>query len=687
MISESRISPYLFKDIFHCDIFDNFDYAITALDRLNKIDISDELISFVSSDRKDLLFCLLFFIDEKDKRSTSSVLSFIQDYFGVALFYSFEEQKRQKSPHTSINNKNKSLMNILGIHAYSHEAGACLICNDGVCAISQERLTGIKYDGGFPRESIEYVMEYFNIKDINDIDLVVFDRLGLPEDYKKTINELKGVGYKKDMIGIDHHDAHAASAFFMSPFDHSAILVIDGFGTSSYNSDRDSNYLFRLEEPVRETQSIYTGRDNEIKLIRRTFATPQYQFGIGLLYAFSSMFLGFGELGAGKLMALAAYGGRKKAVKNRFLEQFNGEIAGKGVKDMDPTDFDNLQSYGKRIFNYSTPRQEGDPIKKIHSEIAHFTQRETEEAVLYLVNDLYEITNSKNLCYSGGVALNCITNSRIIGESNFTNVFIQPAATDCGIPLGCALYGYHVEKSMPRRFIMKDVFLGREYNEEEILYVLKNQKNIEYTKPRDLTKKTARYLSEGKIIGWFQGRSEMGPRALGHRSILADPRDPNIKDILNKGVKKREWFRPYAPSVLEELAGEYFEIYTNSPFMLLAPKVKKDKKELIPAVIHIDGTARLQIVKKDILPRFYKLIKEFYKITGIPMILNTSFNLSGEPIVETPEDALRCFLKTNIDYLIIENYLICKRNEDKHSLNRHSKKNDIDEEIKLIFDS
>lgn len=553
---------------------------------------------------------------------------------------------------------------ILGIHAFSHDAGACLISNNNICAISEERLTRIKYDGGFPKEAIKYVMKYFNLKKLSEIDLVLFDKLGTNEYKKKTIQELRKIGYKKEILCINHHDAHAASAFFTSPFTESAILVIDGFGTSVSEDMENFHYLFLLNEilnPIRETQTIYIGRKNEIKLLRKTFTTPQFQFGIGLFYAFVSKFLGFGDLGAGKLMALAAYGGKKKILNKNFLKMLNGEVFGAGDKNKDPVDFANLQYYGEKIFNYSIPLKENRPIKKIYAEIAYFAQKELEKAVLYLVNDFYDTTKLKNLCYSGGVALNCLTNTKIIEEGDFKNVFIQPAATDTGIPLGCALYGYHIIKKMPRKFIMKDVFLGKKYTEDEILSRLKKVKNISYSKPTNLTNKIAQHISEGKIIGWFEGRSELGPRALGHRSILADPRSPKIKKTLDEKVKHREWFRPYAPAVLEEFANEYFEINWESPFMLYAAKVRKGKKHLIPAVIHVDGTVRVQTINKKILPRFHQLIKEFYNLTNIPLLLNTSFNVAGEPMVETSKDALSCFLKTNIDYLVLENFLVEKR--------------------------
>lgn len=551
-------------------------------------------------------------------------------------------------------------MNILGLHVTGHDAGACLIAGKKICNISEERLSRKKHDGRFPDASIAYVLESTGVSGLNHADLIVLDYSD--NSTHKGIEEVKKRGYKGNIVPIRHHDAHAASAFFASPFDDAAVLVVDGLG--SWGKDvppgEKPHYLHTLQDAMIEVQSIYRGTGNALTLVRRTVTTDKYGMGIGAFYEFATLYLGFGGLEAGKVMGLSAYGNGRAPFKDDIFTNFGGELLIEtGDKKFDAPE--NMSYFGKKFFAGIPSRKSSEPLKKGHASIASFVQHQTEDAMLLLVKNLYDMTRSPNLCLAGGVALNCLANQLIMDESKFVNVFIQPASSDTGIPLGCALYGYHVLRKMPRKFFMEDAFLGREYSKSEISRALKNCSGVSYSRPKEALRCAAEYLVKGKIIGWYEGKSELGPRALGHRSILADPRDPKMKEKLNRDVKHRESFRPYAPAVLEEHADKYFNLNVKSPFMLLHARVKEEKKNVIPAVTHVDGTARVQTVNKKDNPRFYNLIREFYKLTGVPVLLNTSFNVNGMPIVETPEDALDCFLKTKMDALVIEDALVEKK--------------------------
>jgi len=556
---------------------------------------------------------------------------------------------------------NSRMVKVLGIHTLCHDSGAALISDDKLSAISEERLSRKKHDPSFPYKSISYVLESCGLKNVNEVDLVVFSHVERSSD--KILHSLKkDLGYKGKMHYVRHHDAHAASAFFMSPFEDSAVLIVDGCGSwiDEAETGEKPHYLSSLTWKLREIQSFYRGFQNGFSLIRRTNYSPNHSIGIGILYSLGSMILGFDEMGAGKLMGLAAYGGRKKIFKHPFFHNYNGDIIAPGIKGLDPMMPENTHTYAERIFG-TAPREESEALTNRHAELAHFIQTEAEDVMIELVNHTYDMTRCKNLCISGGVALNCLANTRIIEETPFENVFIQPAATDTGIPLGCALYGYHVVMDRPRKFIMQDAFLGSSYSGDEIENQLEECYGIEYEKPKNLLEKCAKLIAAGKVVGWFRGGSELGPRALGHRSILADPRNPGMKDHLNNSIKFRESFRPYAPSVLEEFVNEFFNLSSPSPFMLLSGKVPKNKRELIPAVVHVDGTSRIQTVSQNDDTAFYNLIKEFHKITGIPLILNTSLNVAGDPIAETPEDALKILLSTEMDFLVIEDFLVKKQ--------------------------
>lgn len=550
---------------------------------------------------------------------------------------------------------------VLGIHALCHDAGAALICGDKVSAISEERLSRKKYDPAFPYKSISYVLGSCGLDDINDVDLVVFSHV--ERSSEEILSAIKSkLKYEGKPHYVRHHDAHAASAFFMSPFDDSAVLIVDGCGSwiDETETGADRHYLASLTWKLREIQSFYRGSGNGFTLIRRTNYSPSHSIGIGILYALGSMILGFGEMGSGKLMGLAAYGGRKPLFKSAFFSNFEGDIVAPGIRGLDAMMPENMPVYAEKLFK-TKPRKKNGRITNRHAEIAWFIQKETEAVMLALANHTYDMTRCGNLCLSGGVGLNCIANKLILDGTPFENVFIQPAATDTGIPLGCALYGYHVVLGRPRKFTLDNVFLGRKYSGSEIEKSMNECEGIKYSKPKDLLKKCAGLLADGRVIGWFQGESELGPRALGHRSILADPRDPDMKDHLNNHVKFREPFRPYAPAVLEGFTEEFFDLSHPSPFMLLSADVHENKRELIPAVVHVDGTSRIQTVSKKDDARFHGLIKEFHKITGVTLVLNTSLNVAGEPIAESPGDALRILLSTEMDFLVIEDFLVEKK--------------------------
>lgn len=548
---------------------------------------------------------------------------------------------------------------VLGIHAVGHDSGAALAIGGKVVSISEERLTRKKHCGGLPNLSVEYVLSAAGI-DLNDVDLIVFDILEDNNEitYKWIIGNLN---YKGRIHAIRHHDAHAAAAFFASPFDEAAVLIVDAFGSRACDLEtgRSENSISVFGPGVSEIHSFYRGGGNRMPLIRRTYSTPEHSIGIGILYALTSVILGFNELDGGKTMGLASFGGRTDVYPHSIFDNMNGDIVGKGLPEKNPLLHDFTADYAKWLYRCA-PRKPGDPITKRHAEIAAYAQREAQWVMLELARHAHEITRSPNLCLSGGVALNSIANKLLLDEGPFEQIFIQPAASDTGTPLGCALFGLHVILGEPREYVMKDIFLGKSYSDDEIEKMLQKSSGIKWTQPKNIHKKCAELISEGKTVGWFRGGSELGPRALGHRSILADPRNPGMKDHLNASVKHREPFRPYAPAVLEDKYQDYFEMDRPSPFMLYVAKAKPDKSDMIPAVLHIDGTARLQTVNKEFDSDFYKLIKSFEAITEIPMILNTSFNDAGEPIVETPEDAVSLLLRTGLDYLAIESYLVEK---------------------------
>ena len=548
---------------------------------------------------------------------------------------------------------------IMGLQSISSHAPAASIVkfsDDGrvldFVAIAEERLIRKKYPYVFPIHSIKYCMDYFGLKDLGKIDLFITDYIRFKRWFNSgptyNISEYDYLKIKFDIDPgkirtISHHLAHAASAYYASGFDEAAILVVDGNGSEL------------------ETTSYFKGKNFKIKQLENYKC-----HGIGACYsAVTNWILNLGVGGEGKTMGLAPYG-----AKHEKVLRINAELD--GIRN-------NFSKFMARlpysdVLNQMDPKNRINPLKGHYkrctdkksllnpyfSRVAFDVQKETEKVLVHLAGDLYKKTKSKNLCIAGGVGLNSVSNKIILDNTKFENIFCFPACSDEGIPFGLAMWGYYNSPELGdfkrKKIQFKNTYAGKDYLKEETFNIFKKY-NIPHEKT-DLFR-VAKLISEGKIVGWFQGRSEHGPRALGHRSILADPRNKDMKDILNLRVKHRESFRPYAPSVLKERASEYFDLECESPYMLLIAKVKKPK--LIPSVTHIDNTARVQTVTRKDNGNFYDLIKEFGKITGVPCVLNTSFNDAGEPIVENPEDAIIRFLETEMNYLVLGEFMLDAR--------------------------
>ena len=605
-------------------------------------------------------------------------------------------------------------MKILGISCYFHDSSASIIVdNEIIACVQEERFTRIKHTQEFPENSIKYCLEETGLT-LNELDAIVFydkplikfERLittfyhvapkGLAQFLKsipiwlkqklflrKTIiDNLKLIDFKIDkkklkLMFTEHHLSHAASSFYPSNFNESAILTIDGVGEWT-------------------TASICIGKNKNIKILKEL----HFPHSVGLLYSAFTYYLGFRvNSGEYKLMGLAPYGIEESSETKSFIEKIKSEIV--DIKD-DGSIFLNQNyfkySYGlkmikenkfNKLFGYNT-RNENDEITQSHCNIALAIQKVTEEIVINMVKNAKKITNSKNLCMSGGVALNCVANGKIEELKLFDNIYIQPASGDAGGSLGSALAVNHMFFGNERVFskgydLMKGSYLGPHYSEKEIL--LSNRKNKAiYEKIEsfdDLSKKVAKLISEGNVIGWFQGRSEFGPRALGNRSILADPRNPEMQKKLNLKIKYREGFRPFAPSVLEEDYNQFFKGEIISPYMLMVKNINTKTRKKIPAnynslnywdklytersklqsITHVDFSARIQTVNKKTNPKYWGLINEFKQLTGVAVLINTSFNVRGEPIVNSPDDAFKCFMNTEMDYLVIENFLYKKKSQ------------------------
>jgi len=564
-------------------------------------------------------------------------------------------------------------MYILGISCFYHDAAACLI-KDGemIAAAQEERFTRKKHDQNFPINAIKYCLKEAGITAQNlsyigfyDKPFIKFERIlntylsvfprGLISFYNSIPIWLKQklwipyiirkeLNYQGKIIFIDHHLSHAASAFLVSPYEKAAILTIDGVGEW-------------------ETTTKGIGEGNKITLTHNI----NFPHSLGLFYAAFTYYLGFKINSAEyKVMGLASYG------KPTYYDLIKKEII--DIKD-DGSFKLNMDyfayHYGlvmtndrfNRLFG-GPPRKPETEVTERHQNIAASLQKVTNEIMVKLANSLHRETGLTNLCLAGGVALNCVANGKIWEETPFQNIFIQPAAGDDGGAVGVAFYIWNSILGNPRKFIWSHNYWGPQFANEEIKSFLDN-KNIPYQElnPREIAKKTAELIVDGNIVGWYQGRMEWGPRALGNRSVLADARNKNMKELVNKMIKFREEFRPFAPSILEEYAGQYLKMDIPSPYMLFTTEVKEDKKSKIPAVTHVDGSTRHQTVTKEQNSLYYDLIENFYKLTGVPVILNTSFNLRSEPIVCTPAEAYLCFMRSGLDYLVLGNYLLIKKDQ------------------------
>jgi carbamoyltransferase len=535
-------------------------------------------------------------------------------------------------------------MVVLGLHKDPwHDTGAAIIREEpnGVrfANLSEERCNREKDSRKFPALSIEACMAELNIASVSEIDLVVIDYIAKPrwtEDWIHSpcdrSNFLREIDPRKIHV-INHHLAHAYNVFYSSKFDSAAVLIVDGRGSE------------------KETQSLFLATRERIDLIESTTA-----MGIGLLYAAVTQAIGFGLLQEGKTMGLAPYGAsiRKKVLHMRQrYEGVTTDYSENCVED----------SYELRGLEHPIVTYEDK------ARAAFEVQQETEAALLHLAEYASRRTGANHLCISGGVALNSVANYAVLRSGIFEDVFINPAASDTGIPLGAALYGYHAILKKPKRYADISPYLGRSYDEGNLRAAIESYRGTAFH-PKALQgfsvveenamAVAVEMLADNKIVACFNGRSEMGPRALGNRSILMSPLRAENKAILNSQVKHREGFRPFAPAILEEFTQDYFDIDRPSPCMLFVPKVVENKRGCIPAVTHVDGTGRLQTVKKDFNPHLYSLIEGFHAKTGVPVLLNTSFNVANEPMVETPGDAIRCFLGTGIDALLLGDFLLLK---------------------------
>lgn len=568
---------------------------------------------------------------------------------------------------------------VLGINAYDHDVSACLLRDGEIAfAISKERITRRKHDTGFYGKVVHYCLAAEGIS-LDDVDLVVRNCYVLPvedlelrmvsTDVPEVMNDNERVQAEQHplylsksnkVLTVSHHLAHAYSAFAMCPFDEGAVMVVDGVG--NYSSDiAEPHQLTEGVNPLaRESESYYRFDGSKLETLRKIWLNPvrgflsdefYYMPGLGALYSRVSIYIFAHWNKCGEVMGLAPYG-RPDAIKP-MLEARNDEVE--------------LAEWGMDFNKPFLPERdrnwEASPSMQHWKDVAWRVQDDTERLLIERAIWLREKTGAKNLCLAGGVALNCVANGRILREAGFDNIWVQPAAGDDGIAIGCAYYGYLEILKKQRSFVMQHAFIGRDYTDEEVRSAIEQpliriQTNV--TQTSDICRESAKLLSEGHVFAWFQGRSEFGPRSLGNRSILADPRRPEMKDKLNRRVKHRQSFRPFAPVVLAERAGEIFEGEGESPFMLLVKHVRREWQDKIPAIVHVDGTARVQTIREDQNPRLYRLIKEFEALTGVPVLLNTSLNVKGEPIVETPGDAIACFLGTGIDYLAVHDFLIAK---------------------------
>ena len=599
------------------------------------------------------------------------------------------------------------MTNILGISAFYHDSASTLVKDGNIIAAAQEeRFSRVKHDARFPKNSIQYVLDQGEIK-LNEVDYVVFFEkpflkferlletylafapkgfksfsLAMPiwlreklfqknflyellQDLDESINDIKKIKFS------EHHYSHAASAFYPSPFKEAIILTLDGVGEWA-------------------TTTVAHGKDNKIKMLKEI----HFPHSLGLLYSAFTYYTGFKvNSGEYKVMGLAPYG--KPIYKDLIIENLI-DLKQDGSFRLDMSYFNfatGLTMTNKKfedLFGHPVRKKEDELLTQFHMDIASSIQSVTEEVVLRLTSDIAKEYGIKNLCMAGGVALNCVANGKILKNKTFDNIWVQPAAGDAGGSLGASLAYWHQELNKARKINpnddMEGSYLGPKLQNSSLEKELISLKaNFKKYSEDELIKITANELNKEKTVGWFQGRMEFGPRALGARSILADPRSEKMQKELNLKVKFRESFRPFAPSILNEEVSNWFDLKDSSPYMLLVANVKKEmqitmtseqnqlfgidklniKRSTIPAVTHVDYSARIQTVHQETNPRYHKLISHFKEITGCPVLVNTSFNIRGEPIVCTAKDAFRCFMGTNLDILVIENFILFKSDQPK----------------------
>lgn len=595
---------------------------------------------------------------------------------------------------------------VLGISAYYHDSAATLLKNGKVlAAVEEERFTRIKHDGSFPSKAIDYCLNEANIR-ISDVDYITFFEKpntrfkrriastfayaprGLDLYLRSIPNWVKKKLYVKDMIYEElnktypymaalpevlyahHHQSHAASAFFPSPYQSAAVLCIDGVGEWT-------------------TTSAWRGEENKL----HSLWDLKFPHSLGMLYSAFTYYTGF-KINSGeyKLMGLAPYGEPiyRKLILDNLVDlkedgtfKLNMDYFSYGFS------FDFINNRFRDLFGLPPRKPEG-VIDQKYIDIARSIQDVSEEIIVRLARTMYKEVHQENLCLAGGVALNCVANGKVLKSVPFKNIWIQPAAGDAGGSLGAALATWHEHLNHPRNYKknsdnMKGSFLGPQFSNEEVIKrLLQFSAVYEEYDENELVEKTAQLIAQEKVIGWFQGRMEFGPRALGHRSIIGDPRSVKMQSVMNLKIKFRESFRPFAPIIKQERASEFFDIESKSPYMLLVAQVKEDflvkdtEKEpkvgldklkvirsIFPAITHVDNSARIQTVDPETNPIFHKLLNAFESDTGCPILINTSFNVRGEPIVCTPEEAYTCFMRTNMDCLVIGNFLFYKENQPK----------------------
>ena len=611
------------------------------------------------------------------------------------------------------------MTSILGISAFYHDSAAALIIDGEIIAAAQEeRFSRKKHDARYPHKAIEFVLAEGK-KKLTEIDhIVFFEKPYLKfERLLKTYIAFAPIGFKSfsqsmpvwikeklfqkkllfenlkkqdsnfqninKIMFSEHHFSHAASAFFPSPFDEAVILTLDGVGEWA-------------------TTTVAIGKNNNLKILKEI----HFPHSLGLLYSAFTYYLGFKvNSGEYKVMGLAPYGvpKYKDTIMQELIDLKKDGSFRLNMKYFEyTTGLEMINKKFSKLFGHPVRNPKKDLLNNFHMDIASSIQAATEEIILRLTKNIAQDYKIKNLCLAGGVALNCVANGKILKKDFFENIWIQPASGDAGGSIGAALAFWYNQLNKPRKNFkdqMKGTYLGPKFDNnfiEKKLSLLKA--NFHKKSPTEITPYIAKEISKSKTVGWFQGRMEFGPRALGGRSILADPRSEKMQKELNLKIKFRESFRPFAPSVLREDVNDWFDLNCDSPYMLLVSDVKKNKqismseedkklfgidklnvkRSTIPAITHVDYSSRIQTVHKETNPRYYDLIKEFKKITSCPVLINTSFNVRGEPIVCSIEDAYNCFMGTNLDVLVIEDFVLLKNEQDKSLLKDYKNKFELD---------